>query len=153
MARRIGATRFNRLLNKPISSILLIVDIKHYRLLRYLLIMLLMLAPFRSVIAMPSPHCHMDDMSASHPMKKVSSDATNSHHHSAASTVAVKHKCCCCDEGNCAGHCDMGMSVSLIVQDSLYAPVIVAVTESAIVSSALLIRVLTPLSRPPATFT
>jgi len=111
-----------------------------------------MLAPFRGAMAMPSPHCDMDDMSAAHQMSNMSSSETMSHKHSTDNTVVVKHKCCCCDEDKCTGHCDMGMSVSLIVQDSLYAPAIVAVTASVIVSSDLLIRALTPLSRPPATF-
>jgi len=128
------------------------VDIKHYKLLRYLLILLLMLAPFRGAVAMPSPHCDMDDMSAAHQMNNMTSGETMSHKHSVVSAAAVKHKCCCCDEDKCAGHCDMGMTVSLIVEDSLYAPVIVAITASVIVSSDLLIRALTPLSRPPATF-
>ena len=145
-------TRSIRLLNKPKRSILFFVDIKHYTLLRYVLIILLMLAPFRSVIAMSSPHCDMADMSASHPMDSMSSGKSMSHHHPDTSTIAVKHKCCCCDTGNCAGNCDMGMSVSLLVQDTFYAPVIVAITASVIVSSDLLIRALTPLSRPPATF-
>jgi hypothetical protein len=141
------------LLNRWISSILLFVNIKRYRFLHYLLIILLMLAPFRSVMAISSPHCDMDDaMSASHEVMNMSSGEAMLHQHAVADTTAVHHKCCCCDTGNCAGNCDMGMSVSLVVQESLYAPAIVAVTESVIISSAILIRALTPLTRPPATY-
>jgi uncharacterized membrane protein len=145
-------TRSIRLLNNPISSILLFVNRKHYRVLRFVLIILLMLAPFRTLMAMSSPHCDMADMSASQPMDKMPSGASRSHHHPTASKAVVKHKCCCCDTGKCAGNCDMGMSVSLTVQDTFYAPVIVAITDSVIISSAILIRALTPLTRPPANY-
>jgi len=148
--------RLIRLLNRRIRSILLFVNIKRYRSLHYLLIIFLMLAPFRSVMAISSPHCDMDAMSASDEMnvemRVMSSGEAMLHQHTVADTTAVHHKCCCCDGGNCAGNCDMGMSVSLVVHESLYAPVIVAVTESLIISSAILIRALTPLTRPPATF-
>jgi hypothetical protein len=143
-----------QLLNRWISSILLFVKIKLYRPLHYLLIILLVLAPFRGLLAMPSSHCDMNDMPASHQMNvemdAMEHDGAMSHHPAQSDTVAVHHKCCCCHDGSCAGQCDMGMSVSLIVQESLYAPVIVAVTESLIASSAVLLRALTPLIRPPA---
>lgn len=109
-----------------------------------------MLVPLRSVMAMAPQHCKMDAMST-HEMATMSSAEMKSHQHSTAATADIKHKCCCCDDGKCAGNCDLGMSISLLVQESLYAPFIVAVTASVINASAILIRPLTPLPRPPAT--
>lgn len=132
------------------------MNIKSFRLLHYLLIILLVLAPFRSLWALPSPHCDMDSMPVSHEMNVgmglTNSGGAMSHQSALADSDTLHHKCCCCDDGNCAASCDMGISVSLIVQESLYAPVIVAVTESLISSTAVLLRALTPLTRPPATF-
>jgi hypothetical protein len=148
--------RLIQLLNLRISSILLFVNIKRYRSLHYLLIILLMLAPFRSAMANTSPHCDMDAMSASNEINPeisvMPSGEASLHQHAVSDAAAVHHQCCCCDDGNCAGSCDMGMSVSLVMHESLYAPVIVAVTESVTISSSILIRALTPLTRPPATF-
>lgn len=114
-----------------------------------------MLAPLRSVMAMSSSHCDMDDMPATHDMSTMVSGKTMVHHNSMTTdTAEINHQCCCCDDGNtngsCAGNCDMGMSISLLIQESSYTPVFLEVAESNKISPHILVRALTPPSRPPA---
>ncbi len=127
--------------------------------------MLLMFAPLRDVMAMQSTHCQMDDMmenmevSSQHAVMAGMHDMSamslaDSKHHNSHSPenqpIANSHQCCCCDDGaNCAGNCDMGMSVSLVMHISSYAPAFIDVTNSILFSSDPLIRELTPPSRPP----
>ncbi|MFV9616642.1 MAG: hypothetical protein ACNYZG_11845 [Gammaproteobacteria bacterium] len=58
----------------------------------------------------------------------------------------------CCDDlsSNCSAACDLGITVSLILQETSYAPVYKDGFKSVSLSSKILFRELTPPSRPPA---
>lgn len=58
----------------------------------------------------------------------------------------------CCDDlsFNCSAGCDLGVNVSLILQQTSYSPVYKYSFKSALISSKILFRELTPPSRPPA---
>ena len=58
----------------------------------------------------------------------------------------------CCDDlsFNCSAACDLGVNVSLILQETSYSPVYKYSFKSAVISSKILFRELTPPSRPPA---
>lgn len=144
------------------------VTVSH-KLFHYLLIILLMIAPVRGAMGMQESHCDMDVMSSeamsSETMSSINSAAQHqtmgyelSDHESINKQTSenqksvTNHQCCCCDGDNCAASCDMGMTVSLVMQESSYTPVFIAVTQTTKTSSPLLIRALTPPSRPPATF-
>jgi hypothetical protein len=60
----------------------------------------------------------------------------------------ANHQCCCCDS-HCVSDCEMGMSATMLIQNSSYAPQFVNVAKSLTLSSDLVIRALTPPSRPP----
>lgn len=136
---------------------------KHYKLLRYVLIILLMFSPMRSVMAMQSSHCDMSAMSAmsSSDFMQQSGitlskntetsnfpDSTFAHQHS-DEQQQMNHKCCSSDGNSCGSDCDMGITVSLLMQVSLYSPVFVNTEKLILSSPELLIRALTPPSRPP----
>lgn len=116
-----------------------------------------MIVPMRSVLASSLPHCNMADMEMSG-MEKSGMDM-----HATAQAVskqmqqlvtnkqaATHHKCCCCDANSCAGNCDMGMAVSMLMQVSIFTPVFIRTTSFVLSSSDVLARALTPPSRPPA---
>lgn len=135
--------------------------ITHHKLLHYVLIVLLMFAPLRGVVAMQDTHCDMDEMSMS------SSSADSSHEMMVSDEMHIMssidadalqqesgqsdHQCCCCEGADCAANCDLGTVVSLVLQQSSYVPLFKDVSESISVSQNILIRELTPPSRPPAT--
>lgn len=126
--------------------------------------MLLMFAPLSSPMAMQQSHCDMDadamsistasstlaveshDMHASHDMASMSLPDSNQQKSETSS-----HQCCY-DGNACAGDCDMGMTVSLLIQTATFAPLFINVEEAENVSSAAIVRELTPPSRPPAAF-
>ena len=58
----------------------------------------------------------------------------------------------CCDDLsiNCSDTCDLGVNVSLVLQETSYAPVYKDSFKSVSLSSKILFRELTPPSRPPA---
>lgn len=58
---------------------------------------------------------------------------------------------CCCDASarTCTGNCDIGFNLSLIMQLSPYTPVFVHTEKIFLSSTSLLLRVLSPPSRPP----
>ncbi|MBT8118517.1 MAG: hypothetical protein KJN89_02265 [Gammaproteobacteria bacterium] len=128
-----------------------------YKSLRYVLIILLMFAPIRSAMAMQQPHCDMDEMDMAetsmsmqeHAMHDMSSNAdftdpmSNEH-------AGVSVQCCCCDS-DCVSNCGIGVPVSLIIQVSDYSPVFVSTSRIQGYISPLLLRTLSPPSRPPAT--
>ena len=128
-----------------------------YKPLHYVLIILLMFAPLRSVMADQQPHCDMEDMDMSemsmpmqdHAMHDMSSSADltdkMSSEHADASV-----QCCCCDS-DCASNCGIGVTVSLIIQASDYSPVFLSTSRIQGYISPLLLRTLSPPSRPPAT--
>jgi hypothetical protein len=116
--------------------------ISHYKLLHYVLIVLLMFAPVRGAMALQQVHCNMDDMvMESHDMASMPSTDTKQQ---------ADRQCCCCDGADCASNCDMGMTVSLVIQQTPYIPVFKKVSESITISANILLRELTPPSRPPA---
>jgi len=120
----------------------------------------MMLAPMRTVLAAEQTHCDMADMDMSE-MSVSTSTAMQSHDMSKMSSIdmstgqlvsgetAVKHQCCCCDN-NCVDACDMGMSVSILMQASNYSPTFVDTRLFTSSSLSLVVRALTPPSRPPA---
>jgi len=126
--------------------------------------MLLMFAPVSSPMAMQQSHCDMDadTMSintASSTLAAGSHDMHASHDMSSMTVLDSSHKTpetqqhqCCCDGNACAGDCDMGMTVSLLIQTATFAPLFINVAEAENVSSAAIVRELTPPSRPPAAF-
>ena len=120
-----------------------------------------MFAPVRGVLAVQQSHCDMDDMS----MNSMSmSTMMQSHDMSAMSSADIsvdmsagkntdKHQSCCCDgdcQAACMGSCDMNISASLLIQNSIYHPAFVKSTSSTGFSSEIIIRALAPPSRPPA---
>ena len=114
------------------------MNTKANKFLHYVLIVLMMFAPASGSLAAQSSHCDMSNMS--------SMDSGPSHQ----GHVEQTEKNNCCDTDNCASNCDMGMTVSLFIQMSSYSPVFLAVTESAVFSTEVLVRSLAPPSRPPA---
>lgn len=152
------------------------MNINRHKFIHYLLIVLLTCAPFRSVMALQTQACHSgEDAMASHSdyMSAGMNDSdvlvsvqmdSHAHHQSmmmeksaeadivnADSSADVSaNQCCCDDHSNCQSGCDMGTMASLIVQQSLYSPILIDASESVMVPSSLLVRELTPPSRPPA---
>lgn len=121
-----------------------------------------MFAPIRSVTATQLMHCDMDasavkistivstsnvssaDMHASHDMSSMPM------HDSGQQPSDTNQHRCCDGMKTCAGDCDMGTAVSLLIQTSNYAPLFINVAETEIISSEPIVRELTPPSRPPA---
>ena len=135
------------------------MNIKHYKFLRYLLIILLMITPLRSVMAEQGSHCDMDDMPGMSSTAITSNTMANQMHMSQADNAQVdidapqykqmQHECCCCDGDSCANNCDMGLSISILMQDSAFSPVFVSASYIKLFSSDILARALTPPTRPP----
>jgi hypothetical protein len=153
------------------------VNIKSYKLLQYLLIILLMMTPLRSAMAVQDLHCEMDKMSgsstsgstmqsmmslaSSHQMQSPSSNTGMAVTDMAITDMTItgmvqsdqtQRACCCCDDNACASDCDMGINVSILMPNSVYAAVFISVSSSELFSSRLLARALPPLSRPPVIF-
>jgi hypothetical protein len=157
------------LIPAEIRTILKGVKTKHCKPLHYLLIILLMLAPLRSAMAVQLASCDMAamDMEESpvsipaamvvsmkgHDMHHMSSHGMSGDQDTSAQTISDQagsaHRCCCCDNG-CKSNCDMGMSASLIIQASAFSPVFLNASSFSALVPATLVRALTPPSRPPA---
>lgn len=120
-----------------------------------------MVAPMRSVMAMQQMHCDMDTSStskvsvsenhAAHDMSSMSQLAFNQQATNQQPSEKNQHSCCSGSD-SCSTNCDMGMAVSLLIQATSYAPLFLNVAEAESVSSAPIVRELTPPSRPPANF-
>lgn len=138
---------------------------KHNKLLHYVLIILLMFAPVRGVLAVQQSHCDMDDMSMnsmsmstmmqSHDMDAMSSAdlSVDGLADMSAGKNTDKHQSCCCDgdcQAACMGSCDINISASLLIQNSTYHQAFAKSTSSSGFSSEIIIRALAPPSRPPA---
>ncbi len=128
---------------------------KHYKLLHYVLIILLMFAPMRSAFAMESSHCDMDGDMSSMSAQSMSPGMQMSRVQYNSQTEQMNHEtmnhdCCCCDDG-CNSNCDMGTTASLLMQVSSYSPVFIKTDNIFISSPDLQLRALTPPSRPPLT--
>jgi hypothetical protein len=131
-----------------------------------------MMTPLRSAMAAQGSHCEMDDMSASdrsisnmqnmvssvspHQMHMTSNDIdmaiTDMAVINTAEVGQSQNACCCCDDNACASDCDMGINVSILMPNSVYAAVFISVSSSELYSSKILARALPPLSRPPVIF-
>ncbi len=135
--------------------------------MHYVLIILLMFAPMRSVQAAQTPHCDMDDMAimttdtviqnsdvamfVNDGQMHMANDSSM-HHMADRSDVVpstIEHSCCCCDGNSCGNDCDMGVTVLLLMQPSSYLPVYSNIENTILSSANIQIRELTPPSRPP----
>jgi UDP-3-O-[3-hydroxymyristoyl] glucosamine N-acyltransferase len=128
------------------------VNVKSYKLLHFVLIVLLMFAPMRDVLASSPSHCEMAAMEMSDMDMHAAAPVVSEQVPQAVvinKSAGVHHKCCCCDGNNCAGNCDMGMAVSMLMQVSIYNPVFIRTNSFVVSSIDVLARALTPPSRPP----
>lgn len=118
-----------------------------------LLIIMLILVPLRSVMAMQMSQCKMDESTSlsSATASKIYTNSTsvaehiNNHQHS----DSIKQQCCCCDKEDCVKNCGAGLPVSLVIQQSIYTPQYVTVNNTTVFSPAIHNGVITPPSRPP----
>ncbi len=128
------------------------MNLKRYNLLRYLLVILLIIAPLRSVLAEQGSHCDMANMSA-----EMATDSIHHMHHMEQASshtgkteqAPLSHNCCCCEGNSCASNCEMSVSASIFMQASSYVPVFVSAADTVLYSSDVLARALAPPSRPP----
>ena len=123
-----------------------------------MLIILLMFAPVRSVMAMQQTHCDMGN----HAGHDVESSATisadpgtgdpGSHDMMTmsitSSSVQDSHDCCS-GKSICASDCDMSISVSLLVHKSFYTPNFINLPGSVALITDLIKKEFTPPFRPP----
>lgn len=129
------------------------------KILHIALIIVMMFAPVRFVLAAPcnmeSPEMHAMQISSGHAvMHKADKQGHNmSAMHAAGSMHQDMNKHCCCHDCkyNCSGKCDLGVSLSLLQQESHYSPVYEGFIKPVTLTSEILFRELTPPSRPPAT--
>ncbi len=144
---------------------------KYHKPLHYLLIVLLVFAPLRSVFAGQLMVCDMktslseailvvDGMvhSAVHCQDNkanVSADDPIKYQGKFQGKYQSKHqtkqmaKNCCNDDGVCKSDCHFAITASLLMQDIEYSPVLIDADVFENTSNNLIIRVLTPPSRPP----
>lgn len=130
---------------------------KPYKILHWLLIVMLTITPLRTIAG--NSFCKIDVTSNVH-SSVVKKEHTAGHHTmvqhvqiaSADNNSMSSNQCCCCDDSQvgCSSNCDMGTSVSLILQESPYAAVFLAASESIAISSNIILRELTPPFRPPS---
>ena len=133
------------------------MNIKLYKLLRYALIILLMIAPLRSIAAAPCDMTEVNVSSGSADVRIEMSHAVTMVHDMTAmlasdsSQAGMTKGYNCCDDIsiNCSAACDLGISVSLILQETSYSPVYKNSFKVTSISSKVLFRELTPPSRPP----
>ena len=112
-----------------------------------------MFAPIRSAMAAQQAHCDMDEMD----MSEMSMSMSMHDMSSAADAIDLKidentvtdTQCCCCGN-DCVSNCEIGVSVSLVLQVSLYSPVFANASNIHSYTTDLLLRTLSPPSRPPA---
>ena len=135
------------------KTIIEFVTTSSNKLLHSMLIIMLMLLPLRGAFAMQLVACNMDDTSATMSLEHCQHKAALS---ASAGSVVKQHastpyKGCCSNGGACMSDCHFAMSASLLVTDSGYAPVLLATAVIATISNALVVRELSPPSRPPLT--
>ncbi len=121
-----------------------------------------MFTPMRGAMAMQPAHCDMDagmmKISAVIPASENRSSEKHASHDMSSMSMhdsghqpsdTNQHRCC---DGmkTCAGDCDMGTAVSLLIQTSSYAPLFISVADAGNDSSEPIVRELIPPSRPPA---
>jgi hypothetical protein len=134
------------------------VNRKPYKLLHYLLIILLMFAPLSAVVAAPCGMGDMAEMTASSSSAVMPAPVVLAHDMSTMlptdtmSSEVNGHGCCDDLSSNCSAACDLGVNASLILQETSYAAVYKDSFKLVSFSSKILFRELTPPSRPPANF-
>lgn len=123
-----------------------------------------MFTPVRGVMAVQQTHCDMADMDMAEVAVSMNASMSTAmqghemHYMSSADQAAdlaltdqsVANKQCCCCDNDCMSNCDMGVTASLVMQVSAYTPDFVKTTNSISYTSEILVRALTPPSRPPA---
>lgn len=134
------------------------MNIKHHKLLHYVLIILLMFAPLRSVFAMQLMGCDMDASSEGASSAKIVQSSTEHCQHMLGNVKVsdrVDHpidhaaKSCCSDDGPCSTSCHFSVTASLFMQQAGYSPALLNSDTFDNVSCALIVRELNPPSRPP----
>ena len=140
----------------------------HYKPLHYALIILLILAPLRSVLASQLMACDMEKSPAVITLD-AGADVTPDHcQHGSSDTAAGKvksknlqgdnptkyqnilqAKSCCSDSDACQSNCQFALSASLFLQHVEYLPALFSEAAFEAASHAVLVRELTPPSRPP----
>ncbi len=114
-----------------------------------------MIAPLRGAIAAHCDMAEMDGSTANMEMPvfgEMAHDMSAMHSTGSMSSEMNQHSCCDDLSFNCSDACDLGVNVSLVLQEISYAPVYKASLKSVSLSSKILFRELTPPSRPPANF-
>ena len=117
-----------------------------------------MFAPIRSAMAVQQAHCDMDEMNMGEMSMPMSMQGHDMHDMSSADDpidlkidekTVTDTQCCCCGN-DCVSNCEIGVSVSLVLQVSLYSPVFANASNIHSYTTDLLLRTLSPPSRPPA---
>ena len=129
------------------------MNIKHHKLLHYVLITLLIFAPLRSVFSAQLMACDMKaspvsgDVTSSvmHGMNMLDSASVDDGEYQNGQTV----KSCCGDAAACKGDCHFAVSASLLLHAADYSPTLLATVTFDTISSAVLMREIIPPSRPP----
>jgi len=115
-----------------------------------------MFAPLSGVVAAPCDMANMGEMDVS------SSSAVMPYHMNVAHDMSAmlstdskpsevnEHGCCDDLSINCSGACDLGVNISLVLQETSFSAVYKNSFRSVLLSSKTLFRELTPPSRPPA---
>ncbi len=115
-----------------------------------------MFAPLRGVVA---AHCDMGEMegmvassssAAMHGTEMLAHDMSAMLSTDLMTSEMNEHGCCDDLSFSCSAACDLGVNVSLVLQETSYAPVYKDSFKSVSLSSKTLFRELTPPSRPPA---
>lgn len=117
-----------------------------------------MFAPLRSAFAMQFMSCNMQPPPTKAESSSMMVSPTTEHcqHMSVDAPVddsvyPVSHtvKSCCNGDAPCSSSCHFAISASLFLQAADYSPALINTDTFAIISNALLVRELSPPSRPP----
>ena len=135
------------------------MKINRHKLLHYVLIILMMFAPLRGVMAMQQTHCDVGNHIAGHDAESsaVISAYSGDHEMMDMSVVAntsvqksVNSHSCCSGSHKCVSNCaDMSISASLLMQELSYTPNFTNVSGSVALTTDLINREFTPPFRPP----
>ena len=123
------------------------MNINYHKLLHFLLITFLMMAPLRGVLA---DHCDMAGMGDMDMSEMMSHDMSESMIDDSMQSDINEYNCCEDISANCSDACDIGVNVSLLLQHTQYLPVYNNSFSLNSLSYKTLFRELTPPSRPPA---
>ncbi len=140
---------------------------KHHQLLHYVLIILLVFSPLRGALAAQLMTCDMGmavngaDVSLSNhqqhmtgtvqidklQINKLQVNSTSNYPEDSKTVSHVKN--CCGNKGACISDCHVAIAVSLLTPTVDYSPLLINTDTFHSISSALLVRELSPPSRPP----